>query len=300
MTPMPAASVNGIDIFYETQGDPDAEPLLLVMGLGGQLVAWDQEMVDLLVERGYRVIRFDNRDVGLSTSFKDGYDTAGSMAAFFAGEAPSPPYQLADMAADAAGLVDHLGLDRVHVLGVSMGGMISQQFAIDHPGKLATLTSIMSTTGDPDVGSPTPEALAALMGSFGAPVTTREQAVEAAFAVWQTIGSPGHFDEARVRRRAEESFDRNPDGSAVVRQLLAIMTSPSRSEGLRSVTAPTMVIHGDADPLVTVSGGIRTAEVVPGAELHVIPGMGHDIHREIWTDVMDLVGEHTARARVTV
>jgi pimeloyl-ACP methyl ester carboxylesterase len=299
MAPMPTAAVNGIEIFYETQGEPGNEPLLLVMGLGGQLVAWDQAMVDLLVERGFHVIRFDNRDVGLSTSFRDGYDTAGSMAAFFAGEQPAPPYRLADMAADAAALVDHLGLGRVHVLGVSMGGMISQQLAIDHHDKVATLTSIMSTTGDPDVGSPTPEALSALMGSFGSPVTTREHAVEVALVVWNTIGSPGHVDPARVRRRAEESYDRNPDGSAVLRQLLAIMTSPSRSDALRDVTAPTMVIHGDVDPLVTVSGGIRTAEVVPGAELHIIPGMGHDIHEAVWPEVMDLVEAHTKRARAT-
>lgn len=295
---MPAAAVNGIEIYYETQGDPAGEPLLLVMGLGGQLVAWDQAMVDLLVERGFHVIRFDNRDVGLSTSFRHTYDTAGGMAAFFAGEQPQPPYRISDMAADAAGLVEHLGLERVHVLGVSMGGMISQQFAIDHHEKLATLTSIMSTTGDPDVGSPTPEALTTLVGSFGQPVTNREEAVEAALMVWNVIGSPGHVDPARVRRRAEESYDRNPDGSATIRQLLAIMTSPSRSEALGQVTAPTMVIHGEVDPLVTVSGGIRTAEVIPDAELHLIPGMGHDVHEAIWTDVMDLVSAHTARARV--
>jgi pimeloyl-ACP methyl ester carboxylesterase len=279
---MPHAAVNGIEIFYERHGEQDATPLLLIMGLGGQLVAWDPELIELLVARGYHVVAFDNRDVGLSTSFADTTEAI--------------PYLVADMAADAAALVEHLGFERMHVLGVSMGGMIAQQLTIDHPHRVATLTSIMSTTGDPDVGQPTEEAMSALMSTFMTPVTDREGAVRQSLAVSEVIGSPGHLDEVRLRRRAEQSYDRNPDASGVLRQVMAITSSPSRTEGLRGVTAPTMVIHGDVDPLVTPSGGMRTAEAVPGAELHMVAGMGHDVPTFYWPELLDRLGAHTDRA----
>jgi pimeloyl-ACP methyl ester carboxylesterase len=281
---MPHATVNGIDLCYETLGDPGGEPLLMIMGLGGQLVAWDAELLGLIVERGYHVTVFDNRDVGLSTSFAEAQE--------------SPAYLIPDMAADAAGLIDHLGFDRVHVLGVSMGGMIAQQLTVDHPARVATLTSIMSTTGDPDVGQPAEAAMAALMTAFTTPVTDRESAVALSLAVNDVIGSPGQVDPERVRVRAEAAYDRNPDSSGTLRQVMAIATSPSRTEGLRGVTAPTMVIHGEADVLVTPSGGVRTAEAVPGAELHMIPGMGHDLPVALWPEMLDRLTAHTARATV--
>lgn len=295
---MPHASVNGIDLYYETAGDPAGEPLLLIMGLGAQMVMWPPELADALVARGFYVIRFDNRDVGLSTMFTD-VDAMALIVGALSGTPIDPPYLLADMATDAAGLLDHLGIERAHIIGASMGGMIAQQFAIDHPDKVATLTSIMSTTGDPDVGTPTDEALAALTGGFMDPPTDRESAVQAAFVVWQIIGSPGRFDEVRVRRITEESYDRNPDRTGMMRQLAAIVTSPSRTAGLGAVTAPTLVIHGEADPLVQPSGGVRTAEAVPGAILHLVPGMGHDVEPDRLDELLPLLVEHAAKAPIT-
>jgi pimeloyl-ACP methyl ester carboxylesterase len=256
----------------------------MIMGLGGQLAAWDGELLDLVAGRGFHVVVFDNRDVGLSTSFASSTD--------------APAYLIADMAADAAGLIDHLGFDQVHVLGISMGGMIAQQLTVDHPQKVATLTSIMSTTGDPDVGQPAPEALESLLTNFMTPVTDREGAVALSMAVNDVIGSPGQLDPERIRRRAEASYDRNPDASGTLRQVMAIASSPSRTEGLRGVTAPTMVIHGEADVLVTPSGGVRTAEAVPGSELHLVPGMGHDLPVAGWPELLDRVSAHTAKAPI--
>jgi pimeloyl-ACP methyl ester carboxylesterase len=297
---MPHAPVNEIELYYETEGDPDGEPLLLIMGLGAQLVVWEDELVSAMAERGYHVIRFDNRDVGLSTSFAGHVDGREALMAFFAGELEHPPYRLGDMAADVAALLDHLELEQVHVLGASMGGMIAQQLTIDHGHLVKTLTSVMSTTGDPDVGQPTPEALGALVGAFGEPVRTLEDAVAAAITTTQVIGSPGLFDEDRVRRRAERSYSRNPDASGTLRQLLAILASPSRSEALRRVEVPTLVIHGSEDPLVQPDGGVRTAESVPGAELHLVEGMGHDVDPAFWPQLLELLGRHTSRAPIGV
>lgn len=291
------APVNGIDIGYETHGDPDGEPLLLVMGLGAQLIAWPLELCEALVDRGFFVIRYDNRDTGLSTRFED---AAGDFMSTFAQAAQGEPvevaYRLSDMAADGMALLDHLGIESAHVVGASMGGMLAQTMAIEHPSRVRTLTSIMSTTGDPDVGQPTPEAMGLLLRP--AP-TTREEAIEAGVAGSRAIGSPEHFDEAVARQRSTDAYDRAFNPAGVARQLLAIMASGSRAEGLAQLDVPTVVIHGDVDPLVTPSGGHRTAELIPGAELLMIEGMGHDLPPAVLGPVVEAITSLAARAHAS-
>jgi pimeloyl-ACP methyl ester carboxylesterase len=289
---MASVTANGIKIEYESAGDPSSPPLLLIMGLGGQLVAWDDPFVEELVKRGFYVIRHDNRDVGLSTWFDEAGvpDMAQVMVAAASGGTPDSPYLLRDMAADAAGLLDALGIASAHVLGVSMGGMIAQQFAIDYPSKLRSLVSIMSTTGERSVGNPHPEAMAALMAP---PPTTRDEAIEASVKSWSVLGSPGFkFDEKRIRERAAVAFDRGFHPEGIARQLAAIIASGDRTTALGSVKAPTLVIHGEADPLVDPSGGKATAAAVPGASLWLIPGMGHDLPPELFSDIADRVAAH--------
>ena len=286
---------NGIEIEFETFGDAGDPPLLLVMGLGAQLVSWDIELCESLVDRGFYVIRFDNRDVGLSTKVPvdENLDVMAEMMKALAGEAPAAPYRLADMAADAVGLLDHLGIDRAHLVGASMGGMIVQQVAVDHPERLLSLTSIMSTTGDPDVGQPKPEVLAVLLDPAPA---ERDAYIAHSVEGSRTIGSPEHFDEDRAAVKAGQSFDRcyYPRGTA--NQLMAILASGSRTEGLRKLDVKTLVIHGDVDPLVTVSGGERTAEVIPGAELMILEGMGHDVPVFYWPQIIEAITGLAARS----
>ena len=289
------APSNGIEIAYETHGDPDAEPLLLVMGLGAQLIAWPIELVDALVDRGFFVIRYDNRDVGLSTKFERAgdQDFLTSFMAAAQGEPIEVPYLLTDMAADGMALLDHLGIDAAHVVGASMGGMIAQTMAIEHPERVRTLTSIMSTTGDPDVGQPTPEAMQRLI----APIPgTRDEAIARSVETSRVICSPEHFDEALITKRAEEAYDRcyNPGGLA--RQLLGIMASGSRAARLAQLQVPTLVIHGTIDPLVTVSGGRRTADLIPGAELLLIDDMAHDLPLAVVPQIVDSITGLAARA----
>ncbi|MEV4318560.1 alpha/beta hydrolase [Actinocrispum sp. NPDC049592] len=258
---------------FETFGDSRDPALVLIMGLGAQLIDWQVEFCEGLVAEGFHVVRFDNRDVGLSD---------GSEA----------PYVLADMAADTVGLLDRLGIERAHVVGVSMGGMIAQQLVIDHPGRVLSLCSIMSTTGDRSVGRGTPEALAALTRPAA---TSREQFIEGAVRAAGITGSPGfETPVAELEERAARKYDRayRPEGTQ--RQLQAVLASPDRTEGLRNVTVPALVIHGEDDPLVGVSGGRATAEAIPGAELMVIPGMGHDLPRALWPHVIEAI---TANAR---
>ena len=287
-------NANGIELCYETFGDPGGEPLLLVMGLGAQMITWPVELCDALVDRGFFVIRFDNRDVGRSTKLDDvGGDFMASFLAAAQGEPIEVPYRLTDMAADAAGLLDALGIESAHVVGASMGGMIAQTIAIEHPARVRTLTSIMSTTGEPEVGQPTPEAMQMLLRP--AP-TTRDEAIEASLASWKVIGGAAHFDEERVRTQAAAAFDRcfNPAGTA--RQLLAIVASGSRADGLRAVAVPTLVVHGDEDPLVTPSGGHRTAELVPGAELLMVETMGHDLPLAVLPQIVDAITALASRS----
>jgi pimeloyl-ACP methyl ester carboxylesterase len=286
--------VNGIELCYETFGDPQGEPLLLIMGLGSQLIYWPVELCEALVDRGFFVVRYDNRDTGLSTKIPDGGgEFMASFLALAAGEDVDVPYRLSDMAADAVGLLDHLGIDAAHVVGASMGGMIAQTVAIEHPSRVRTLTSIMSTTGEPDVGQPTADALMRLMQPIP---TTRDAAVESGVDTRRVIGSPDAFDEERVRALSAEAYDRcwNPGGTA--RHLLAIAASGSRADRLPDVAVPTLVIHGDRDPLVQPSGGERTAALVPGAELLMLEGMGHDLPPAYFGAIVEAITSLASRA----
>ena len=293
---MPRARANGIELEYELFGSEGGRPLVLIMGLGAQMILWDEEFCAALAARGHRVIRFDNRDVGLSTKI-DGWralDLAAAMAAAALGRPVAAPYTLSDMAADAAGLLDALGIAAAHVVGASLGGMIAQTLAIEHPARVRSLTSIMSTTGDRELPPARPEAAAALLEP---PPRDREGAMARAVKVFRTIGSPGFpFDEARVRERAGRSYDRCFPPAGVARQMLAILAAGSRAPALRRVRVPTLVIHGTEDPLVPVAHGIETAALVPGAELLVIEGMGHDLPRAVWPRVIDAIDGVSARA----
>jgi pimeloyl-ACP methyl ester carboxylesterase len=288
-------TANGIEIAYETMGDPSDPALFLVMGLGAQLISWDDELCESLVDRGFYVIRYDNRDVGLSTKVPvdDDLDIAAAVAAALGGDASAAPYLLADMAADGIGLLDALGIEQAHVVGASMGGMIAQSIAIAAPERVATLTSIMSTTGDPDVGQPTPAVLGVLLSP--AP-TEREAYIAHSVEGSRAIGSPDHFDPDRARDVAARGFDRCFYPRGVVNQLLAIVSSPSRSDGLRQLDLPALVVHGTDDPLVTPSGGERTAEVIPGAELMMLDGMGHDLPTYYWSQVIEAITSLASRS----
>jgi len=289
------APSNGIEIAYETHGDPNDEPLLLVMGLGAQLIAWPIELVEALVDRGFHVIRYDNRDVGLSTKIDGGPggDFMAQFLAAFQGQPVQAPYQLPDMAADGIGLLDHLGIESAHIVGASMGGMIVQTMAIEHPSRVRTLTSIMSTTGEQEVGQPKPEAMQALLQPVA---TNRDEAIARSVETSRVICSPVHFDEALARKRAEEAYDRCFNPAGIARQMLAIVSSGSRAEGLAALDVPTLVIHGPADPLVTVSGGERTAELVPGAELLLIDDMAHDLPVPVVPQLVDAITAIAARS----
>jgi len=281
-----------VEIEYDTFGDPAAPALLLVMGLGAQMIAWDEELCERLVERGFFVIRYDNRDIGLSTKFDDGPQP--DLTALLSGDGSSAPYLLADMADDAVGLLDALGIARAHIVGASMGGMIVQSIAIAHPERVLSVCSVMSTTGARDVGQPTPEAMGALLVP---PADSREQAIEQSVAGSRVISSTGYpFDEERVRERAGAAYDRSYNPAGMGRQLAAILASPDRTEALGHVELPTVVIHGDIDPLVTLSGGQATAAAIPGAELLVMPGMGHDLPLGLWGSVVDAIAKNAERA----
>ncbi|MGY1669538.1 alpha/beta fold hydrolase [Geodermatophilus sp. SYSU D00710] len=274
-----------VELAYETFGSPEDTPLLLVMGLATQMIGWPDEFCRMLAERGLYVIRFDNRDIGLSTHL----DAAGApdVLAVMGGDHSRVAYRLADMAEDTAGLLHALGLDSAHVVGASMGGMIAQSLAIRHPERVRSLTSIMSTTGDPAVGAPAEAALGVLLAP---PATDRESAVQRAVDTYRVIGSPGfEFDESGLRERAGLSFDRAYNPAGVARQLTAILASPDRTADLARVAVPTLVVHGAEDALVNVSGGRATAAAIPGAELLVVEGMGHDLPRAVWPQLVDRI-----------
>jgi pimeloyl-ACP methyl ester carboxylesterase len=289
MTAMPIAPSNGIELCYETFGAPADPTILLVMGLGSQMIHWPDDFCAALAGRGYQVVRFDNRDMGGSTRC-DGGHTPSVRAAIGGGDV-AVPYLLADMADDAVGLLDHLGVARAHVFGVSMGGMIAQTVAIRHPERVASLTSVMSTTGDPDVGTPTSEAMTALMAP---PAATREAYQDAVVHHAHVWGSPGLFDEERLRETAARAWDRDYNPAGTARQVVAILSSGSRSAELARLSIPTLVIHGTADTLVQPSGGERTAEVIPDAKLLVVEGMGHDLPPPLWPQIIDAVAGHAA------
>jgi len=287
------ATVGDLVIAYESFGDPADPPLLLVMGLATQMLGWDERFCGQLADRGFHVIRFDNRDIGLSTHLTD----AGvpDVAALLTGSrtAAAPPYTLLDMARDTEGLLDALGLESAHVVGASMGGMIAQQLAIGHPHRVRSLTSIMSTPSR-EVGQARPEAMAVL---FLRPPTDEHQAAERALQVYRVIGSPGYpLDEPRLADVARRAFARGHDPAGVARQLSAIAVSPDRTPGLRDLKVPTLVIHGEDDPLVQIDGGLATADAVPDARLVVIPGMGHNLPEPLWPQLVDEIVTHARSA----
>lgn len=292
---MPSARCNGVEIAYEEIGAKDGRPIVLIMGLGVSLVFWDDDFCALLAERGYRVIRFDNRDVGRSTKL----DALGvpnvlqAMMALMMRRPIAAPYLLSDMARDTVGLMDALGIERAHVVGASMGGMIAQTLAIEHPERLFSLTSIMSTTGDPALPQPEPAAMATLLRP---PPAERSAYLDQAVRVWRTIGSPGFpFDEERVRARAAAHFDRGHHPPGVARQLVGILASGDRTAALRRVTAPTLVVHGVDDPLIPLRAGEATAAAIPGADSVLIEGMGHDLPREAWPRIVGAIADLAAR-----
>jgi pimeloyl-ACP methyl ester carboxylesterase len=285
------ASAGSVELAYETFGDPADPPVLLVMGFATQMLGWPDEFCRLLAARNLFVVRFDNRDIGLSTHLHDA--PPPDVMAAVAGDTSSASYTLSEMAGDTVGLLDALGLTSAHLVGISMGGMIAQIVAIEHPERVRTLTSIMSTTGDPSVGGATPEALGALLAPAA---TTREEAQARAVAAYRVIGSPGYpLDEEGLRERVGLSFDRAHDPAGVGRQLLAILASPDRTPRLGEIGVPALVIHGAQDALVNVSGGRATAAAIPGSELAVLEGMGHDLPRELWPELVDRIAAHVAR-----
>jgi len=285
---------NGIELAYETFGDPSNPTVLLIMGLGAQMITWPDDFCRALVDRGFHVVRFDNRDAGLSTHIEaPGLDLEAAITGLLTGEEVETPYLLADLADDAAGLLDALEIESAHVVGASMGGMIAQALTISHPAKVRSLTSIMSTTGDPDVGAPDPEVLGALLSPRA---TEREASIDGGVELARLIAAPDHFDEAETRKQVTTEYDRsfNPLGTA--RQLLAIVASGSRAEGLAKIRVPALVVHGAQDPLVSISGGHRTAELIPGAELMVIDDMAHDVPKPHHGRITDAIADLARRA----
>ena len=296
-TAMPIVTASSVgparlDLAYERLGDPAAPPVLLIMGLGAQLIVWPDGFCDELVAHGLQLVRFDNRDVGQSTHMT-GAPVPNFMAAL-AGDHASASYRLSDMAADAVGLLDALHIDRAHVVGASMGGFIAQTMAIEHPARVCSLTSIMSSTGDRAVGQPHPEALALFAAG---PPTNRAGFVQRMVDASRVIGSPGYppsVDE--VAARAGRAFDRarDPLGLGVVRQAIAVLASGDRTARLRAIDVPTLVIHGAGDRMCDASGGRATAAAIPGAELVVMDGMGHDLPAALWPQLASRIAAHVA------
>jgi len=288
---MASIEANGITIEYDIRGE--GEPLLLVMGLSGQLIDWSDDFVDLLIAEGFQVIRFDNRDAGLSTEFDwTPPSRARSAAALLARRRPRAGYLIADMAADAAALLRGLDIGPAHVVGVSMGGMIAQTMAIEHSDLVRTLTSIMSNTGNNRHGLPRRRVLIKL--SRLAPPTI-ENAEESSLSVYRLVAGPEADDEL-FRKQARASLERSFRPSGVLRQTAAIVASPDRTPGLQEVRVPTLVIHGLADPLVKPSGGIATARAIQGSRLLMFPEMGHDMPRLRWPEMVTAITQNAARA----
>ncbi len=297
---MPAADVNGITIEHEVHGPVDGEPMLLVMGLGAQLLAWPPAFIERLVASGFRVVTFDNRDVGRSSRHDAPPPTVGDLARSLVAPARvRPPYQLGDLADDAAGLLDHLGIDRTHVVGVSMGGMIAQELTIGHPHRVASLTSIMSNTGGRRVGRMSPTLLPAFLRVRRSP---GGRSVESALVLGRLIAGP-HFDEdvAREAYLAASAREGDPEAAAagVARQTLAVTATRDRTADLGRVTAPTLVVHGLLDPLVRPSGGMATARAIAGSRLVMFPDMAHDVPDVRIPEITDAIIENCSRAPVS-
>jgi pimeloyl-ACP methyl ester carboxylesterase len=270
----PKVGPAGIDIAYHRLGKPDAPAVLLIMGIAAQSIHWPDAFCHALVDGGLQVIRFDNRDSGLSTHLRDA--PPPNLPAALAGDLSSVSYTLSDMAADAVGLLDYLGIEKAHVVGASMGGQIAQTVAIEHPDRVRSLTSMMSTTGNMQVGQPSPEVLRSVFS--GRPAVTRDEVIQQMVRAARTVGSPGYpGDENEIAARAGRAYDRCHDPIGTARQAVATVASGDRTERLRQLGVPTLVIHGLADRMCDVSGGRATADAIPGAELVLIEGMGHDL-----------------------
>jgi pimeloyl-ACP methyl ester carboxylesterase len=294
--PPQLARANGIDLCYEIFGRADAEPMLLIMGLGAQMIHWDDDFCRQLAARGFRVIRFDNRDIGQSSKLTGGkrLGPVELLKLRFLKIPVAAPYRLHDMALDVIGLMDALGIKSAHLVGASMGGMIAQEVAISFPQRVRSLTSIMSTTGNPKLPPPTREAAAVLMAP---PPKTKEEYFERFAQTWKVL-RVGSFpqDEALDRSRAERTFERGLNPAGVARQLRAVLASGSRKERLASVKAPTLVIHGTVDPLVPPAGGKDTAASIPGARLLMIAGMGHALPIPMWPEIIGAIDKHAHAA----
>jgi pimeloyl-ACP methyl ester carboxylesterase len=292
------AAANGVEIAYETFGDPAHPPVLLVMGLGTQMIAWPDELCQGLADRGMFVVRFDNRDVGLSTHLRDVRAPAPLDVVL---RRAAPPYTIDDMADDAVGLMDALELPAVHVVGASMGGFIAQTVAVNHPHRVRSLTLIMTSTGSRRVGHPRPGMVRRLFARRT--ISDRASAQQLSLETFRAIGSPGYaFDEQYLTDLAGRSYDRAHDPAGYLRQLAAILAQPDRTAPLRQVAVPALVMHGLHDPLVGPSGGLAAARLLPQAKFVGYSGMGHDLPRELWADMEDEIarvvrrGEQRSRA----
>ncbi|WP_336516565.1 alpha/beta hydrolase [Pollutibacter soli] len=279
------AGPSGIDIAYERFGDPSYPALLLIMGAGAQMISWPDEFCKMLVNQGFQVIRFDSRDTGLTTHFSD--TVIPDFAAVMAGDYTTVSYTLSDMAADTIGLMDGLGIESFHLIGASMGGMIAQTIAIEYPFKILSLTSIMSTTGSNSVGQPD----YAILGSLGAPPSDdRQKFIEWKIKSLKAVGSPGFpFDEESAIKNAGIGWDRDHDPLGMTRQAVAVLKSGDRTDQLRKLRLPALVIHGTSDKMIDVSGGIATANSIPGAKLVLFEGMGHSLPQPLWEKMTDLI-----------
>jgi pimeloyl-ACP methyl ester carboxylesterase len=291
-SPEKLIAANGINLAFQTFGDSRSKPMVLIMGLAAQMILWDDEFCSQLADRGLWVIRFDNRDIGRSSKL-DQHGVPNISALFqqlLKGEPVEAPYRLRDMAQDTIGLLDGLGIRSAHVVGASMGGAIAQEIAINHPDRIRSLTSIMATTGDPHLPPAKPEAIAVLLTPMA---LNWETYLNNHLNTWRVLSGPAFpMVEQLVIDRARKSFARGLSPAGVARQLAAILASGSRKERLRQVRVPTLVIHGDADPLVPVEGGIDTANSVPGARLLVIKGMGHSLPVATWPQIVDAIAQH--------
>lgn len=298
---MPEITANAITIHYDEHGPPDGEPILLIMGLGAQMILWPIELVEALVGHGFRVIRHDNRDIGLSQKFT-GKKTPGPLwhsVLRRIGLRPAVPYTLADMALDSVGVLDALGIERAHIVGGSMGGMIAQHLAARHPDRTLSLTSMFSTTGNPHLPKASKEAMAALLSR---PESASEEAVVArAMKVARVIGSPGYpAPEERLLAVSRRMVQRSLYLEGPVRQLAAIIDDGDRTSMLAGITAPTLVLHGEGDPLIPVAHGHATAAAIPGAGIRTIPGWGHDLPLELIDTLAGSIADHAKAARTRV
>ena len=280
----------GITLCYGRYGDPADPPVLLVMGLATQMIAWHPDFCQGIVEQGFQVVRFDNRDIGRSTHV---HVRPPSTREMLTRKIPAGSYTLSDMAKDTAGLMREFDIAPAHVVGASMGGMIGQMLAAEHPETVRSLVSIMSSTGNRWRGQPSPSVYRYLLGK---PATSRDEIVERAAEIFGVIGSKGLHDAEQIREMAAASFDRDHDASGPGRQLGAIIASGDRTEALRRITAPTLVIHGSRDKLIRPSGGRATAKAIPGARLMTIDGMGHDLPRPLWPTLIDAISQHAKAA----